>query len=116
MTEPDLAEVVRLELLLLEPEVRNDPARLLALLHPDFTEHGASGRTWDRSSVAAATAGTVRAVGAEGVRARRLGPDAVLVTYRSDADGRRALRSSTWVREQGSWLMLFHQGTLLEVA
>lgn len=111
--DDDLAEVVRRELLLLEPGVRNDPARLLALLHPDFREHGASGRVWDRATVAAATRGTDQPVRADDVAARRLGPDAVLLTYRSDAGGRRALRSSVWVREAGVWLVLFHQGTLL---
>jgi hypothetical protein len=111
--DPDLAEVVRRELLLLEPEVRNDPARVLALVHPDFREHGASGRVWDAATVPGATAGTTERIRATGVRARRLGPDAVLVTYTSDAAGRRALRSSVWVREQGrEWLLLFHQGTL----
>ena len=31
--------------------------RVLALLHPDFLEHGASGQVWDRESVSAVTSG-----------------------------------------------------------
>jgi hypothetical protein len=111
-----LAEVVRLELLLLEPQVRRDPERLASLLHKDFVEYGASGRRWDRASVALAVDAGEEPIGASAVQARRLGPDAVLVTYRSDARGRRVLRSSIWVREDGRWLLLFHQGTLTDEA
>lgn len=42
--DADAAEVVRLELLLLDPGVRNDPDRVLRLLHADFYEHGSSGQ------------------------------------------------------------------------
>ena len=110
--EDDLAQVVELELLLLRPHVRNDPARLLSLLHPQFRELGASGRVWDRVSISQATGGTGNLVPARDVETTRLGPDAVLVTWVGDPLGRRVLRSSVWVREQGRWLLLFHQGTL----
>ena len=106
-----MTEVVRLELLLLQPEVRNDPARVLGMLHGDFFEHGASGRLWDRESVSEATGGTSEPIAATNVRTRRLGNDAALVTCTSNSAGRHALRSSTWVREQSSWLLLFHHGT-----
>jgi hypothetical protein len=108
----DVAEVVRLELLLLEPEVRNDADRVLLLLHVDFYEFGSSGRVWDRQSITEATGGSIEPIVATDITARTLGEDAVLVTYTSDVQGRRALRSSTWVRAQGSWRLLFHQGTL----
>jgi len=112
--DEDLDQVVRLELLLLEPTVRKDPERLVTFLHPQFREYGASGRTWDRQSIPQAMGGTDDPIAATDVAARRLGPDAVLVTYRSDAAGRRALRSSIWVRDAGRWLLLFHQGTMVE--
>lgn len=44
--DEELAEVAGLEMLLLQPQVRNDPERLLSLLHPDFSEYGSSGRVW----------------------------------------------------------------------
>lgn len=106
--------MVGLELLLLDPALRSEPERLLALLHADFFEHGASGHVWTRRTVAAATVGTSAPIVATDVAARRLGADAALVTYRSDTDGRRALRSSTWVREGDCWQLLFHQGTLVD--
>ena len=108
-----MTEVVRLELLLLEPEVRNDADRVLWLLHGDFYEYGSSGRIWDRESITEVTGGSNEPITATDVRTRRLGEDAVQVTYTSESAGRHALRSSTWVREQGSWLLLFHQGTVV---
>jgi hypothetical protein len=106
--------VVARELALLRPDVRRDAAKLRALLHPDFTEIGASGRVWDRESIAEVTSGTDEPIAAEDVCARRLGPDAVLVTYLSDEAGRRARRSSVWVRDhEDGWLLLHHQGTLV---
>lgn len=110
--DDDVNVVVRQELLLLEPRVRNDPQRVLRLLHDDFYEYGSSGRVWSRATVTSATAESTEAIHATDVQARRVGPDAVLVTYTSESGGRRVLRSSTWVRENGSWLLLFHQGTV----
>jgi hypothetical protein len=109
--DDDLERVVERELALLDPEVRRNPARVRAFLHPDFVEFGASGRVWDRASIAAVTSGIDEPITASEMRPRRLGPDAVLLTYRSYAPGRQALRSSTWIRAAGDWLLLFHQGT-----
>ena len=82
-------------------------------LHTDFVEYGASGGVWDRTSIASATSGSTDEIRASNMRIRRLGPDAILLTYESEVAGRRALRSSTWVREPSSgWLLLFHQGTV----
>ena len=111
-TEADLQEVVRRELALLEPDVRADAERVLALLHPEFLEHGASGRVRDRESITAVTSGTEVAIEATDLQTRYLGADAVLVTYRSREPGREALRSSVWLRDpESGWLLLFHQGT-----
>lgn len=111
--EPDreLDRVVERELALLDPAVRSDPERVRAFLHPDFTEFGASGRVWDRSSIAEVTSGVDEPITATERTSRWLGPDAVLLTYRSHAGERHALRSSTWIRHDGEWLLLFHQGT-----
>src|SRR4051812_44889374 len=99
------------ELALLEPEVRRDPERVRAFLHPDFVEFGASGRVWDRESIGTVTSGVDERITASGLVPCRLAHDVVLLTYRSHATGRQALRSSTWVRVDGDWLLLFHQGT-----
>ena len=109
----DLRLVVEREHLLLQAHVRRDAARVLSLLHPEFTEYGASGCVWDRTSIADATDSATVDIAMSDVEAKRLGVDAVLLTYRSDAEGHHALRSSTWVRESGTWLLLFHQGTVI---
>jgi ribonuclease HI len=115
------AEVVRLERHLLDPAVRRDAAAVLALLHPDFAEVGASGRRWDGASVAHAVAeaaddppadsGDEPGVEVRDVEAFRLSDDVVLVTYRAHGPDRVSWRSSVWVRTHGSWLLRYHQGT-----
>lgn len=109
--QPQLAEVVELELQLLEPATRRDRAELERLLHPEFREVGASGKTWDRDALIEALTheqGPVADV--ERLAARPVAGDVVLVTYLAASRGRRSLRSSLWVHSHG-WRMLFHQGT-----
>lgn len=109
--DADRAEVVRRELLLHQPDVRSDPDGVLALLHPEFREYGASGRVWDRSDIATAIAGSSDLITATDLNARRLARDVVLLTYRSRTGAQDALRSSVWMLTGGAWLLLFHQGT-----
>ena len=111
MAEPDdSATVIDLERRLLDPSVRGDRTALVGLLHEDFSEFGASGRAYDREHIIAALLATDGSAGeASDFQATRLGPDAVLLPYRTDAP---SLRSSVWLRgENGAWRMLHHQGT-----
>lgn len=111
--DEDERAVVQRELALLDPAVRRDADRVRAHMHPNFREVGASGRLWDRTSISSVTSGTDEPIRATGLATRRLGPDAVLLTYVSDVDDRRVHRSSVWVRDvSGDWLLLHHQGTL----
>lgn len=88
---PTSTNVVHLEQVLLDPEVRADGDRVAALLHPDFVEHGASGRIWDRDGVVEALPVDPVVVGEAGDFAPvRLAEDVVLL-----------------------WLLRFHQGTLV---
>jgi ribonuclease HI len=111
----DRAEVVRRELLLLDPAVRADLGRVRRLLHPDLVEFGASGRVWDAASLADAVAAGSEPL-AQGVVADlvpvSLSIGAVLLTYRIVGPVRPSLRSSVWLRSsEGEWLLRFHQGT-----
>ena len=101
------------------PEVRASASVLAELLADDFVEHATSGNIFDRAEVMGrlpSEHGSVYTVSA--FKLRKLGPDVVLVTYRTLEQGsggeRRSLRSSTWVRHDGCWRMAFHQGTLLD--
>jgi len=56
MSETDqvIAEVLSLERRLLDPVTRASSRNVERLLHADFREVGATGRSWDRDSVLAA--------------------------------------------------------------
>lgn len=126
------------ELALLRPEVRRSHERIAALLDPEFTEVGASGRHYDRAAMLdalprmpklpgraaerPATGGTDGAPpeaeaengdGPRGMTGVELAPGLVHLTYETVHAGRRARRSSLWRRRPGSadWRMYYHQGT-----
>lgn len=113
-TDEAIEEVLRNELSLLQPAIRSSPDAVLGLLHEDFREFGASGRTWNRAEIAAALA---EAPGdgaeAEDMRAVRLARDVVIVTYIARRPDRASLRSSLWVCDAAGWRLFFHQGTLV---
>ena len=93
---------------------RADPQLSRPLLHPDFTEFGASGRIWDRESVVAAmSADPGEPTSAEEMRGFQLAPEVVLLTYRVNRPDRSSLRSSIWTVHENSWVLVFHQGTPL---
>lgn len=106
-------EVIARERELLTFECRSDSERVGALLHPDFTEHGASGRVWTRDDVLESLPAAPEISGAASdFHAYDLAPDVVLLTYRVDGN-RASLRSSIWLRVDDQWLLRFHQGTLV---
>jgi hypothetical protein len=107
-------ELVRLERSLLDPEVRRSPERLSQLLADDFVELGSSGRVFDRKGIIEELRRErPQPVTATDFEVKGLGPEFVLVTYRSHRaeDERSFLRSSIWRFSGGRWQMVFHQGT-----
>ncbi len=115
------AELLRAEMLLLDPAVRRDRSRVAALLADDFFEFGASGSVWRRDEILdlLATEPYTPPV-LENFACHRIADDAALVTYRTvrvnTESGKResALRSSVWTKRAGKWLVRFHQGTRVE--
>jgi hypothetical protein len=113
--DDDIRLVIEGELQLHQPEVRRSPAVAGALMHPDYTEVGASGRWWNRADMLAAMAEEPPdspPITASMVQASRLSGDTILVTYISQAGPRRAYRSSVWLRGDEGWQVWYHQGTL----
>jgi hypothetical protein len=108
--DTDVAEVIGLEQRLLHRDVRLDRSALSELLHENFREFGASGRSYDRAGVIEtllATDGS--SANAFAFKAARLSVDVVLLTYRTDTP---SLRTSIWTRgADGNWRLLHHQGT-----
>lgn len=108
---------MRLEVSLLDPAVRASAQRLDAILHRDFTEHGASGRLWTRQAILdelpLEPSSTPRTTASD-LRAVRIANDAILVTYLTTSSTKVALRSSVWLlHATGTWQIRFHQGTAL---
>lgn len=118
---PTAAELLALERRHLLPAIRGSAEKLRALLADEFLEFGGSGVAFDREAAIRSVAGEsgYRAT-IEDYSVRFASPDAALATYRlsSQCDGaaevRRTLRSSLWVRRDGGWQLLFHQGTPLK--
>jgi len=126
--DQDVQAVIELELQLQKPEVRAEPGAVEALLHPGFSEFGASGRRWGRTEMIAALAAEQPgaeqpgaeqpgseepAITATEMTGTRLADDVIHLTYLSQRAGRRALRSSIWLRTPDGWRVYFHQGTLI---
>jgi hypothetical protein len=101
------------ELELMDPAIRKDRARVSALLAEDFREFGSSGRVWSREEILEllATESAQAAPVVEGFEINGLAEGAALVTYRAVHPHQTSLRSSLWVRREGRWKMVFHQGT-----
>ncbi len=104
---------------LLCPTVRASREAIAELLAEDYLEHGASGRAYDRSMVLDALPKTpaVPHWSITQFHVRALGEGRALVTYRL-TDERKgvsvaSLRCSIWERAEGTWRMVFHQGTAI---
>lgn len=101
-------DLLRLEYALAARDPSVAGGDLLDLVADDFVEFGASGRTWDRTSIAAVlTSSEARRVQIVGFTVDVLAESVALVTYRLEGTN----RSSLWVRRDGSWVIRFHQGT-----
>jgi hypothetical protein len=101
-----------LEMALANRDASAVPGGLEALIDDDFVEFGASGRRWTAAETRQMLRGGPPSghVAIDALEAREVAPGIVLVTYRSGPE-RPALRSSLWVERDGSWSLVFHQGT-----
>lgn len=107
----DEERVVALERDLLTDDVRTDPAAVAALLHPDWTEVGRSGRLWSRAEMLALVGPLPDPVHLDVVSVSQVGNGVILLVWRASTDQRTTLRSSLWVRDGSDWRQRFHQGT-----
>ncbi len=103
---------------LLQPDVRKDSARLDALLAEGFVEFGSAGQVFDKQAII----DTLRSqspirLSLTDFKAQLLGPGVALTMYRAVRYGAlgeqpvHSLRSSVWRLLDGSWQVVFHQGT-----
>lgn len=103
-------QVTAREQVLLGDMMRSDPPSAAALLHPAFTEVGASGRTYDREEILDALA-PLQGVEASDFVADELAAGVILLRYVTTSPGGTVERSSIWLREGDRWLLRHHQGT-----
>lgn len=106
-------QLLALERMLLDPDVRHSASKLEVLLHQDFIEFGSSGLVYNRRMMIDMMVKEVPAtVLIRDYEVGSLSADTALVTYRSiGASGQEARRSSIWVHADGTWKVRFHQGT-----
>lgn len=104
-------QVIALERSLLTDEIRGDRAAVAALLHPQWSEVGASGRLWTREETLDEIGPLQGEVALDVVSAERVADDLILLVWRAAGDDGSALRSSLWTRTAGGWQQRFHQGT-----
>jgi len=112
----ELDLIMRLERELQTKACRNDRARLLELLAPDFVEVGASGRVWDRSRILqllASQAGDTDEITVTNLAGRMLAERFALVHWGSVYKGQSARRTSLWRHDEHGWRLVHHQATVL---
>ncbi len=116
--ERSVRAAVEGELRLLDPAVRALPEAVTELLDPEFTEFGASGRRYDRTSVLAVTSadGAGPPAPVTAMSGTLLAPGLVHLTFMTESDGRRVRRNSIWRRTESRWRLYFHQGTPVKAA
>lgn len=93
-----------------DPATRFDPEWMERVLHSDFAEHGASGRTYDRAACLALPAEPFRAH-LSPLAVAEVAPGTQLLTYVSTVDGTPANRSSLWLAGADGWRLRWHSGT-----
>ncbi|MGJ6981359.1 RNase H family protein [Aestuariimicrobium soli] len=111
-------ELVALERKLLDSSVRRDPAALDRLLHPDFVEHGQSGRVITRNRALAGLEPVGQGLGdltprIDVLGITRLADDLAALRWRLSLGRRSSLRFSLWQRTPAGWQLRFHQGTTI---
>jgi len=119
------AKLLPLEQSHLDPATRNDPDAMAALLHPKFTEIGASGRTYTREETLKLLQSetetpmysivdfTAHLVPPHDPLTNTIRTQYILTATFADGTQRESCRTTIWQNDwfKSRWQMLFHQGT-----
>jgi hypothetical protein len=104
--------LIDLEKQLLQLKFRKNKAALESILHPDFFEFGSSGTQWDRATtIESLTKEEATSYPASDFLAHPISDDVILITYTTERNGQKELRSSLWKKSDDAWKLFFHQGT-----
>lgn len=93
-------------------EIRSNPIRLSELLHNEFEEFGKSGRKFSKADIVnEVPSWNHHEIEITDLTFTRLAASVLLLKYQAFANDVRTKRSSIWVKDNGHWQMIFHQGT-----
>ncbi len=93
-------------------ETRGDPQWFDMILAPNFSEHGKSGRVYDRQTIPREVPPVIDVdLPLADFAARAISETVVLVTYTSNQGARTTNRASVWSHDGTSWRLEFHSGT-----
>lgn len=114
------SELRALEDQLLQPEFRRNRKAVSEILTDDFREFGSAGRIWNKQQILdLLESETLFHANVRDFAAKQLSAETSLVTYTASVttagvENFASLRSSLWVKRDGRWQMLFHQGTPMD--
>jgi ribonuclease HI len=109
-----------LELRLLSKEGRGNYEFINSTIDNDFIESGAGGRVFGKQDVLSRLPSEHESFSFEAMnmRTQMLSDTVALNTFEAilikHDTASRSYRSSVWVKEGNTWLMKYHQGTMLE--
>ncbi len=115
-------QLIAKEIEILADQKRRDFSTVEALLADDFHEIGGSGRLYSKPEVMQALPEIqVMDYPCEDFQVLFVGAECAIVVFkatvrrvhRGQAQSTRAYRSSTWVKRDGAWRLVFHQATPL---
>ncbi len=108
----------KLELELLQPDVRRSADRLNELLADDFIEIGASGRQYTKEDILRILPTSPESqFTIQDFTIKEISSDTIMATYNVERtthgteEKTLSLRSSLWRKHKGHWQIFFHQGT-----
>jgi len=104
--------IAELEKELHQPDTRKSKERLHTLLADSFVEFGQSGNVYNKKDIIEHLLESPTVTfHASNFAVKELSSEIVLITYRTEKDNMRSLRSSIWQKIDDNWQMIFHQGT-----
>ncbi|MEP6721168.1 MAG: AAA family ATPase [Variovorax sp.] len=112
-------ELVQREPIFHRPEQAATRAALESVTAPEFWETGASGKRYSRSHILDIVEGRLAASHqddwkTEDFYCQQIAPDNYLLTYTLHQGSRVTRRATLWRRAVGGWVIVYHQGTVVE--
>ena len=113
-------EIKELEELLLKPDIRKSAPDLSEILADDFIEVGSSGKVFTKKEIIKALQQEANLkLSLTGFKLKELSGDYFLATYKAikEENGKKfySLRSSIWMKKNEKYVMIFHQGTKINL-